>query len=415
VTFIPLVDVPQRLASLLDHARPTPAAGGWFSFDSEADDDAATLTLYDEIGWYGTSDAVFAEALSGVTAKNLTVRLNSPGGSVFQGIAIANLLRSHSARVTVSVDGLAASIASVIAMAGDDIVMQPQSQMMVHKASGLCLGNDDDMEEMRDLLRRQSQNIARAYAARAGGRWDSWYNRMAEETWYSAEEAVAAGLADRVAQYPRKAAPAEPEPGAATAAKVWDLSIYWYAGRENAPAPTGLDGATGDDTARKTAPVAPAQAGASAGLGVADTACPAHSTGAEEGTWSKSDNEGRLPSPMPLATARKFYAAYDETRAEDGKIPKDAGSLPHHFVSADGTPGAASVSGVRAALGRLGQTHGLSDEDRAAAERHLRGHLPGDDEDRAGLPARQPPAPLAFGRRTPAQTRTLVFGRGGPQ
>lgn len=406
-------------------------------------DTAAELILYSEIGgWFGGTAEDFAAALGSITAKELTVRLNSPGGSVWEGLAIANLLRSHPARVTVSVDGIAASIASVILMAGDHRLMQPQTQVMVHDAWGVTVGNPADHREMADLLDKQSDNIAAAYRDRSGGRIDTWRNRMRAETWFTAEEALAAGLADEVAAYPRNGRPAEePDEGepdedmpAAAQLRQWDLSVFRYAGRDKAPAPADTDAATGDDTARKTPPAADfaeqlraavavrdavRDGFAAAGLAIADTAVGPHESAAEEGTWSRSDNEGRLPSPVPLATARKFYGAYDDDRAEDGAIPKGAGHLPHHFVSEDGTPGAASISGVKAALARLGQTHGLGDEEKATVERHLRGHLPDSgSEDRAEPRTAPPPEPpaepvLAFGRPQTSRQETLAFGRGG--
>ncbi len=243
---MPLVDVvpvPQRLTALLNHAQPMerPASGRYEIRDADGGTgDVAELVLYSEIGgWAGTTAGEFAEALAGITAANLTCRLNSPGGSVWDGLAIANLLRSHPARVTMSVDGIAASIASVIMLAGDEIILQPNAQVMIHDAMGLTIGNPADHREMADLLDRQSDNIAEAYKARAGGRRDSWRRKMQAETWYIGEEAVAAGLADRIAEYPRKEKPAEPDTATAakTDSRVWDLSVFRYAGRDEAPAP----------------------------------------------------------------------------------------------------------------------------------------------------------------------------------
>ncbi|WP_327132005.1 Clp protease ClpP [Streptomyces sp. NBC_01343] len=191
---------------------------------------AAEVAIYDEIGWFGVTAADFINELKSVTASEITVRLNSPGGDVFDGIAILNALRSHNARITVSVDGLAASIASVIAMAGDTVIMQPQSQLMIHDAMSLCVGNAADMAEMADQLNRQSDNIASVYASRAGGSPEEWRDRMRNESWFTAEEAVEAGLADEVAQLPKERENAAP-------AASWDLSIYNFAGREQAPAP----------------------------------------------------------------------------------------------------------------------------------------------------------------------------------
>lgn len=189
------------------------------------------LYIYDEIGYWGTTASDLVATLSelqGVTA--IDVHINSPGGDVFDGLAIMNCLRACAATVTTYVDGIAASIASVIAMAGERVVMGPHSQLMIHDASGLCLGNATDMREMADMLDFQSDNIAAVYAEKAGGSVADWRAHMTAETWYTAEEAVAAGLADEVAQ--RSAATA-----GVPMDKAWDLSVFAYAGREAAPAP----------------------------------------------------------------------------------------------------------------------------------------------------------------------------------
>ena len=160
----------------------------------------AELMIYDEVSFWGVNAQDFAKDLAQVTAPNLTLRINSPGGDVFDGIAIKNLLADHPARITVKVDALAASIASVIAMAGDEIVMGPNSQMMIHDASGACMGDAADMLDMAALLDMISNNIADAYAQRAGGDAKTWRKTMQSETWYTAEEAVAAGLADSITE-----------------------------------------------------------------------------------------------------------------------------------------------------------------------------------------------------------------------
>lgn len=199
----------------------------------------ASLYIYDEIGWFGVTASDLVDELSqltGVTAIDL--HINSPGGDVFDGLAIMNCLRAHPANVTTYVDGIAASIASVIAMAGDRIVMGAHSQFMIHEGSGLCIGDADDMRKTAELLDFQSDNIAGVYAAKAGGTPEEWRTRMRAETWFTAEEAVAAGLADEVTKRPAS----EPGDGGQTAAPAmdneWDLSVFRYAGREAAPAPT---------------------------------------------------------------------------------------------------------------------------------------------------------------------------------
>lgn len=207
-------------------------AQSWYRITNAADSDEAEVMLYDEIGgWFGATADQFIADLRGITAPNLRVRINSPGGSVFEGIAIANALRSHPANVTVQVDGIAASIASVIAMAGDRIEMAPNTMLMIHDASGVCLGNASDMEEMAELLDLISDNIADAYAARAGGTREQWRERMRAETWYLPEDAVENGLADEAVQAPKSGDPVEPaEEEEPDMARAFDLAAYGYAG-----------------------------------------------------------------------------------------------------------------------------------------------------------------------------------------
>lgn len=218
--------------------QPPPDAKDWFRMEATPnDDDSTDIYVYESIGgWFGMWAEDFIYQLKDVTTSKINLRLNSPGGSVFDGIAIANALRAHPANVTVYVDSLAASIASVIALAGDRVVMMPQSQFMVHNASGACYGDATEMTKMADLLDKQSRNIAEAYAQHTGGTLAEWQDYMAAETWFTAEEAVAVGLADEVVPM-RQEAPAEDEAVAARMQRSWDLSMYQHAGREQAPAP----------------------------------------------------------------------------------------------------------------------------------------------------------------------------------
>jgi ATP-dependent protease ClpP protease subunit len=211
-------------------------AQSWYRITNATSPDEAEVMLYDEIGgWYGATADEFIADLRGISSPNLRVRINSPGGSVFEGIAIANALRSHPANVTIQVDSVAASIASVIAMAGDRVEMAPNAMIMIHEASGVCLGNAADMEEMAQLLALISDNIADAYASRAGGTRDQWREAMRAETWYLPDAAVEAGLADEALSVPKRGEPVEPaepvedEPEPEMA-RAWDLAAYGYAG-----------------------------------------------------------------------------------------------------------------------------------------------------------------------------------------
>jgi ATP-dependent protease ClpP protease subunit len=166
------------------------------------DSGVTRVDVYDDIGeggWFseGLTAKNFAAQLRDVKGA-LEVHVNSGGGDVFDGISIGNSIRNHKGPVTTVVDGLAASIASVIAQAGQERVVQPGSMLMIHDAFGACVGNAAEMAKMALTLGSVSDNIAGIYASRAGGSDASWRDAMREETWYTAEEAVAAGLADRV-------------------------------------------------------------------------------------------------------------------------------------------------------------------------------------------------------------------------
>lgn len=193
------------------------------------DTGTAEVLIYDEIDpYWGVSAAGFARDLAKIDADQITVRINSPGGDVYEGIAILNTLRGHKARITTVIDGLAASAASFIAMAGAEVVICRNAEMMIHDASMYAHGNAEEMRKHVEMLDRVSDNIATIYAERAGGTAEEWRAVMQAETWFSAAEAVAAGLADRI----ETAQPTELAPVAR-----FDLSAFNYAGRRAAPAP----------------------------------------------------------------------------------------------------------------------------------------------------------------------------------
>lgn len=163
--------------------------------------DATRVDIYDDIGGVfggGISAQDFTASLQGVRGA-LDVHINSSGGDVFDGLAIAEGIRNHRGTVTTVVDGIAASIASVIFQAGDRRVMAPGSMLMIHDAWGACEGSSADMAAMAATLDKVSDNLAAAYARRAGGTAGGWRDAMRKESWYDADEAVAAGLADEVA------------------------------------------------------------------------------------------------------------------------------------------------------------------------------------------------------------------------
>jgi ATP-dependent protease ClpP protease subunit len=198
------------------------------------------IYIYDEIGYWGTASNAFVKDLSMLAASDqLIINMNSPGGDVFDGIAIYQALLDHPAEIVVKINGLAASIASVIAMAGDRVIMGAKSSIMIHEGFTFASGDAATMRKTADMLDRVSNNIASVYADRAGGEASVWRDRMREETWYNAEEALAAGLADEIEG--RRPIPSAPE--------AFDLSVYKYSGRAEAPGParTELKGEHGPE------------------------------------------------------------------------------------------------------------------------------------------------------------------------
>lgn len=171
----------------------------WYQV-ANADTDRAEVFLYGAIDdWDGTSASAFAKELKAITAKSIDLHINSPGGLVFEAVAIYTALQRHPAKVDVHIDGLAASAASFVAMAGDSIEIEKPAKMMIHDARGIVLGNAEDMRSMGDLLDELSDTIAEIYAQRSRKPASAWRKAMKAETWYSATDAVTAGLADKVA------------------------------------------------------------------------------------------------------------------------------------------------------------------------------------------------------------------------
>jgi len=206
-------------------ARERAGRTDWYRLQNKAGEKAA-LYIYDEIGYWGDTASDLVAALKDVDTDALEVHVNSPGGDIFDGLAIYQALKDHPARITVKVDGLAASIASVIAMAGDEVIMAPKASIMIHDGWTMAVGNAAELRKTADLLDKQSGVIASVYADRSNRDANFWRDAMREETWYTADEAVDAGLADAVEGKEKKA----DEP--------FDLDVFSHAGRDKAPAPT---------------------------------------------------------------------------------------------------------------------------------------------------------------------------------
>lgn len=184
----------------------------WFTM--RRDGRKARLDIFDEIGYFGIRASLFIADLRGLgEVDEIELHINSPGGEVFDALAIYNNLRSHKATVTVMIDGLAASAASLIAMAGDKVVMPENAMMMIHNPMGITLGDADAMRDMADVLDKITLSLASAYVAKSGQNEKAVRKIMSEDTWLTAKECVDLGFAD------------EMEPAMKIAA-LFDLSRY---------------------------------------------------------------------------------------------------------------------------------------------------------------------------------------------
>ena len=188
-----IADLRDRVQANTD-GQPDREAG----FAVDTSDGLTVLRIYDEIWWLGVNAQDIADTLDDIETPQIRVELNSPGGDVFDGIAIYNALRNHPAEVVTRVDGVAASIASVIAQAGDRREVMASGQLMIHNAWGMTIGDTGDHEEMARILSQQDGIIAGIYASRSGRDVAGFRELMAAETWMDAERAVAEGLADTI-------------------------------------------------------------------------------------------------------------------------------------------------------------------------------------------------------------------------
>jgi ATP-dependent protease ClpP protease subunit len=180
---------------------PAGTAGKYGYTISAAAGGIGEIFIYDVIGdpWDGTTGKQFAKDLKALgKVSELHIFINSPGGSVFDGFAIFNQLQRHKARKLVSIDGMALSIASVIAMVGDEISIAANAMMMIHDPWSIGFGNAAEFRKLADLLDKIGANIVGAYATRTGLPDEQLAAMMAEETWLDAAEAVELGFADAV-------------------------------------------------------------------------------------------------------------------------------------------------------------------------------------------------------------------------
>lgn len=219
------------------------------TFRAEASAAGNVIEIFDVI----VSSEIDAEWFGGVAAPTVAralqsmsgvvhMRINSPGGDVFAGVQIAQAMREYDGEIIVHVDGYAASIASIVAIAGSKVIMAPGSMMMVHKAWTWGLGNADDFLATAELLEKIDGQLVEAYANRSAGKKTA--AELAEllraETWFTPQEAIDAGLADEIAPEKSKVA-------ASQARALWDVTAFDKA--PPAPAPTESEQAAAAEAA----------------------------------------------------------------------------------------------------------------------------------------------------------------------
>lgn len=449
-----IVNVVQRSRRRLANLAAQPQQpGGWFRvLRNDAGTGPTRIDIYDEIGgggWFneGVSAIDFVAQLAAISG-DVEVHINSPGGDVFDGLAIYNSLAQRAGNVTTIVDGLAASAASFIAMAGKTRMACPGAMMMIHEASGLCVGNAADMRELAELLDKVSENIAAIYADRSG-RADGWRAAMEKESWYTADEAVAAGLVHRLAQ--------RPEENALAAAAKFDLSAYLHPPRVgNATESAGHGAFTGththahhshdgpdgdgdgfhghehthagedhhqhDHSGMEAADGADGSAGVygrardalgSESMPITAKALPVHHTATEDSAWNGPAAVAAMPNDDTVLEYCHAWQSDDAAATphkegdDDADDKKSNYKFPHHRTKG----GPANLPACRNGLARLSGAN-IPDGDRAGVKAHLQAHLDdagdGDAQDHAALPgwltAHHDTAPLpAWLNQTPEE------------
>jgi ATP-dependent Clp protease, protease subunit len=171
---------------------------------NKADNEEADIYMYGSISsysWYdGISSNQVKEKLQSISAKTINVHINSPGGDVFESIAISNLLKNHDATIITHIDGLAASGASIIAMAADKVIMPKNTMMMIHKAWTYAAGNAEGLRKIANRLDKIDSAVTESYKSRFVGESEELEKLLGDETWLTAEECLALGFADELVE-----------------------------------------------------------------------------------------------------------------------------------------------------------------------------------------------------------------------
>jgi len=168
----------------------------WFKINNQADE--TEIFIYDVIGFPFMDVSAFVQELSSIKAPEITVRINSPGGNFFDGLTIKNALSSHPAKIITKIEGVAASIASIIALAGDEVQAYDNSMVMIHNAWVLISGNSGDLIDMAAILQKLDGNLLNIYQEASGLAPEDIKSMMDAETWFTATEALDKGFIDTI-------------------------------------------------------------------------------------------------------------------------------------------------------------------------------------------------------------------------
>jgi len=170
----------------------------WYEINNNVD--VTDVYLFNDIGTFGVSAQSFVEEIKEYEGKELAIHINSLGGEVFDGMAIYSIIQRRKAKTIVYIEGIAASIASVIALAADEVIMSENSLLMIHNAWGGTQGDASEMRKQADVLDKITNEIAEIYVKKTNLPYDEIIRLMSEETWLTAEEAVAMGFVDSISE-----------------------------------------------------------------------------------------------------------------------------------------------------------------------------------------------------------------------
>lgn len=194
-----IIEVGRAFGDRIGSARLSPAAAGrrWYAV-KQSSADLAEISLFDEIGIGGITAKQFIEDLRSITAKKIRICINSMGGDVFDGLAIFNAVTSDSRVVEARIDGIAASAASLIAVAAPKTTIAEYAMICIHNAWAVAIGDKNDMADMAEVLAKIDGAMTEVYAKKTGKSRSQIAAAMDAETWYTADEAKADGFVDEV-------------------------------------------------------------------------------------------------------------------------------------------------------------------------------------------------------------------------